>query len=242
MEAANVNYFLGESVMEPDQRIEVNQKGFCARHFRQLYDAGNRLGLGLMTHTHLKETLRALGEHAKRMKAAAEEEAGKPVYKRIGPKKGAGVTETAGELANVSGRCVLCERLSDNMERYIYTLLYMYKHEAEFPALFAKSKGMCLKHYREALAMAPKHLTGDRLKQFVDTLVDLEIENFARPGEGNRVVHAQVRLPQRGQAVGQQPRRRQALHQQVARANHRMNLANSGKCAYNGCAGRRRAR
>ena len=180
VEAANVNYFLGESVMEPDQRIEVNQKGFCTRHFRQLYDAGNRLGLGLMTHTHLKETLRRLGDHAKRMKDAAAEEAGKPVYKRIGPKKGAGMVETAGELEDISGHCILCERLADNMERYIYTLLYMYKHESEFPALFAKSKGMCLKHYRESLAMAPKHLSGERLKQFVDTLVDLEIENFER--------------------------------------------------------------
>jgi hypothetical protein len=70
------------------------------------------------------------------------------------------------------------------MERYIYTVLYMYKHEAEFPQLFAQSKGMCLKHYQEALAMAPKHLTGDRLKQFVDTLVDLEVENFERLANG----------------------------------------------------------
>ena len=45
-ETASISYFLGESVMEPSQRIEVNQKGFCAQHFKQLYDAGNRLGLG----------------------------------------------------------------------------------------------------------------------------------------------------------------------------------------------------
>lgn len=180
VEASNVNYFLGESVMEPDQRIEVNQKGFCIRHFKQLYDAGNRLGLGLMTHTHMKETIRSLREHAQRMKEAASEEAGKPIYKRIGPKKGAGMVETAKQVADFSGCCVLCERLESNMERYIYTVLYMYKHEAEFPKLFAESKGMCLKHYQESLAMAPKHLSGDLLKQFADTLVDLETENFDR--------------------------------------------------------------
>lgn len=180
VEAANVNYFLGESVMEPDQRIEVNRKGFCIRHFKQLYDAGNRLGLGLMTHTHMKETIRSLKEHAVRMKEAAAEEADKPVYKRIGPKKGAGMVETARQVSDFNGRCVMCERLSDNMERYIYTVLYMYRHEPEFPALFAKSKGMCLNHYRETLAMAPKHLSGDLLKQFTDTLVDLEVENFDR--------------------------------------------------------------
>ena len=83
VEQSNVDYFLGESVMEPDQRVEVNQKGFCSRHFKQLYDAGNRLGLGLMTHTYMKETIRSLKEHAIRMKAAAETEAGKPIYKRV---------------------------------------------------------------------------------------------------------------------------------------------------------------
>lgn len=180
VEAANVNYFLGESVMEPDQRIEVNQKGFCARHFKQLYDAGNRLGLGLMTHTHMKETIRALREHAVKMKASAEDEAGKSVFQRLGSKRGADMTGTAAEIEKFRGSCALCERLADNMERYIYTLLYMYKHESEFPDLFAKSKGMCLKHYQETLEMAPKHLSGDLLKQFTKTLVDIEIENFDR--------------------------------------------------------------
>lgn len=180
VEEDNVDYFLGESVMEPDQRIEVNQKGFCARHFKQLYDAGNRLGLGLMTHTYMKEMLRQLREHAEMMKSVAAEEAKKPVYKRIGPKKGASVAESAERVSDFSGQCVLCERLSNTMERYIYTVLYMYKHEQEFPALFAQSKGMCLNHYRETLAMAPKHLSGETLERFIDMLVDLEVANFER--------------------------------------------------------------
>ena len=39
---------------------------------------------------------------------------------------------------------------------------------------------MCLKHYEEALAMAPKHLSGDELRRFANTLIDLEQENFDR--------------------------------------------------------------
>ena len=60
VEASNVDYFLGESVMEPSQRIEVNKKGFCPGHFKMMYDAGNRLGLALMTHTYMKETVKGL--------------------------------------------------------------------------------------------------------------------------------------------------------------------------------------
>ena len=62
----------------------------------------------------------------------------------------------------------------------MYTVLYMYKHELEFPALFAQSKGMCLEHYAQALEMAPKHLSGDTLKKFVDTLTDIEMKNLER--------------------------------------------------------------
>lgn len=180
VENANVDYFLGESVMEPDQRIEVNQKGFCAHHFKMMYDAGNRLGLGLMTHTYMKESIKSLKKHAQQMKAAAAAEAGKPIFKRIGPNKGGEMASVAGEILDTEKKCVLCERLRNNMERYIYTILYMYKHEPEFPKLFAESKGMCLKHYAETLEMAPKHLSGEKLREFVDTLVDKEMENFDR--------------------------------------------------------------
>ena len=179
-EAANVGYFLGESVMEPSQRIEVNNKGFCAGHFKQMYDAGNRLGLALMTHTYMKESIKAIKENARRARDAAAAEAGKPIFKRLGGQKGAGLAEVAGELRTLENTCLLCERLKENMERYMYTVLYMYRHEAEFPKLFAESKGMCLRHYAMALEMAPKHLSGETLKRFVDTLTDIEIKNFDR--------------------------------------------------------------
>ena len=180
VEAGSVDYFLGESVMEPSQRVEVNKKGFCATHFKKMYDAGNRLGLGLMTHTYMKETIKSLKDNARLVKEAAAAEAGKPLYKRIGGKKGAALVEMAGSVAQMESQCLMCERLQQNMERYIYTVLYMYKHEPEFPKLFAQSKGMCLKHYAQALEMAPKHLSGDTLKQFVDTLVDIEMANLDR--------------------------------------------------------------
>ncbi len=179
-EAANADYFLGESVMEPGQRIEVNQKGFCARHFKLMYDAGNRLGLALMTQTHMRETMKTLKAQAERARAAAAEEAGKGVFRRIGGKKSDALTEIAGELKQLDGKCVFCERIRDNMDRYMYTLLWMYRHEPDFPALFAQSRGMCLKHYAEALENAPKHLSGDALKRFVDTLSRIEMESFDR--------------------------------------------------------------
>ena len=180
VEAQNVDYFLGESVMEPSQRVEVNKKGFCADHFKLMYTAGNRLGLALMTHTYMKQTIAALKDNAERVRQAADAEAGKSLFKRLGGQKGAELGEAAREIEQIENTCLLCGRIQENMDRYMYTLLYMYKHEAEFPGLFAGSKGMCLRHYAQALEMAPKHLSGEALKKFVDTLTDLELQNLER--------------------------------------------------------------
>ena len=49
-----VNAFMGGSVMEPDVRVEVNEKGFCGRHFKLMLNNNNRLGVALMAHTYLK--------------------------------------------------------------------------------------------------------------------------------------------------------------------------------------------
>ena len=133
-----------------------------------------------MTHTYMKESMKALRESAQHARDAAAAEAGKPIFKRIGSNKGAGLAEVAGEVRKFETTCLMCERIAESMERYMYTVLYMYKHEAEFPKLFSESKGMCLHHYAQALEMAPKHLSGDLLKKFVDTLTDIEMKSFER--------------------------------------------------------------
>jgi len=53
-ETGYLEYFLGASVMEPAERVEVNKNGFCTHHFAQMFAMQNRLGLALMVHTHLK--------------------------------------------------------------------------------------------------------------------------------------------------------------------------------------------
>ena len=181
VEADGVSYFLGESVMEPSQRIEVNQKGFCAKHFKQMYDVGNRLGLALMTHTHMKETLRRQRELAERLKDSAREEAARPAIGRLVRRKGVPtIAEEARAFKSLDESCALCERIDNSMRRYIHTILYMYGHEADFPGLFRASKGMCLKHYGETLAMAQAELGGQTLETFVNDITDIEIKNFER--------------------------------------------------------------
>ena len=51
-----LEYYLGPSLMEPDTRKITNKTGFCPVHMGKLNKAvTNRLGLGLVMHTHLKD-------------------------------------------------------------------------------------------------------------------------------------------------------------------------------------------
>lgn len=174
-----VDTYLGASYMEPSRREETNEKGFCHNHFKMMFDAGNRLGLALMTDTYMKETISKLKANAARAVEAAQGEAKKNALMRMG-RKNADLQETAAEIRKMSSGCSLCDRLDTVMERYVYTLLYMWKHESEFRAAFAASKGMCMEHYAQTLAMAQQHLSGKELAEFVETLTRLQIENLER--------------------------------------------------------------
>jgi len=48
-------FILGPAMMEPDFRIQTNQKGFCNRHLQGLFSRPNKLGLGLVMESLLKE-------------------------------------------------------------------------------------------------------------------------------------------------------------------------------------------
>lgn len=144
--------FLGASVMEPTTRVTVNDKYFCAAHLARMASMKNRLGLGLMTHSHLKERQKALDK-------------AKP--------SGGGLLRRAETAPVAITTCVLCERLEDTVNRYLYTTLHLYKTDPAFQKVFEASRGLCLPHYDAILRMAGPGA-------FADALYALEKANLAR--------------------------------------------------------------
>ena len=55
-----VDSMLSSAYMEPEWRIRSNETGFCTRHFELMFRRRNRLGLALMTHTHMQEVVASL--------------------------------------------------------------------------------------------------------------------------------------------------------------------------------------
>lgn len=163
-----VESFLGASVMEPDTRVEVNQKGFCAAHFAQMFREKNRLGLALITDTYLQEVQKSVAEIL-RKPAGAKRLFGGPAPEGHG-----------GRIAERIGGCVLCERLENTMARYAYTLVHLYGHDREFREAFLGGKGLCLPHLAEVLDMAQAQMGGGAYGEFVEQVAALTLANLAR--------------------------------------------------------------
>lgn len=170
LEYEAVQYALGAAMMEPDYRIESNEKGYCNRHFRQMFDSNNKLPLALVLETHLIELRKKLDGLKKTANSAASGKTG--LFKKNTAAELA-ASEMADTFAKVEQGCVICQKINHTMERYIDVLLYMWANEDEFRAKFDRSKGVCLKHFKMLCEAAPKSIKADAGK-FLAALAEKE--------------------------------------------------------------------
>ena len=161
-----VRFYVGHSVMVPEMRVQVNDSGFCPAHYPMLMQGGNRLGLALITHTHIGELRRKLHRRLGAGKAGA-------ALKREIAGFGAFLTQQL-------DRCLICERLEERFQRYSYTIVHLWRHEREFSQAFAASQGICLDHVRGLLAMAVETLRPAPLREFVTDLLEVQQRSWDR--------------------------------------------------------------
>ena len=170
-----VDSMLGAAYMEPDWREKTNETGFCTRHFSLMFDRRNRLGLALMTHTHMIEVISSLekiltdGQIPQRggllsaLRGSAKADCGAPQRIR----------------ARIGG-CVICEQIDGAIERYAYTIAQLVFTNREFRALLKKSKGFCLPHLALVLELADKTLDAKQAAEFKKLVSELALRNLHR--------------------------------------------------------------
>lgn len=194
LEEEYISYFLGPSLMEPDCRIETNDKGFCRRHFEQLYNKQeNRLGLGLMIDTHITEQLSRLKSayvsdkpsNIKTSKKAALEMPKLQKFKLFGGRKPAGTKQGSMDkllqvLKSLENSCAICKKLSYTMERYIDVVFYLWSGEEEFREVFESKTGFCMLHFKQLIEASSKYLNHSDAKSFTDMLINMQMENLDR--------------------------------------------------------------
>ncbi|MEG0638678.1 MAG: DUF6062 family protein [Clostridia bacterium] len=163
-ELSEVERSLGGSVMEPDARIRVNERGICAKHHQQLFVQGNRLGHALLVDSHSKELLKKLKAAEKLIPAQKGGLFGKAT---------GGADELIHKLRSFSETCVICEDVDSHMQRYLHTFVHLYKTDKAFQSKWDASAGVCLPHAVELLTHAQKQLNAAQLQAFCASLLAL---------------------------------------------------------------------
>lgn len=169
LEAEQVTYALGASMMEPDSRILSNEKGYCRRHFDMMSRESQALSLALVLDTHLNELI-------KKLEAAADE----PPQKGGLFKKSAAEDAVAAVLAENENNCLICDKLTHTLEKFADVFWYLYKHEPEFQKKVQNTQGFCLPHFALLLRRVGHELSGKACEEAKKALVQLELAHLKR--------------------------------------------------------------
>lgn len=168
LEKDAIDYTVGPSYMEDDIREETNKHGFCSRHIKMLYENQNRLGLALMLSTHMEKTIKdinRLTQSGGKGSGLFKRKEDSPVYSYI---------------KKVESSCFVCNHINQTFDRYLATILYLYRTEEDFRSLFHSSKGLCQKHYGRLYQMAGKELSGAIYEEFIQNLNQVYLSNMQR--------------------------------------------------------------
>ena len=182
-ELGEAERYLGASVMEPDVRVKVNDRGFCRKHHAMLFSMSNRLGHALMLESHMIEIREKLEKISGALSKNAEQLKNAGISDKLNGKArsaSAEIAKQAGTISEMAGTCLMCETIEENMGRYCHTFFHLYQHDGDFRAKFENSKGICLPHLGKLLETATEELGTKDLGSFTGTVVKLEKENMER--------------------------------------------------------------
>lgn len=165
-----LEYYLGASLMEPDVRRQTNAHGFCAEHLTNLYNSQkNRLGLGLMMHTHLKEKVAPLDRDLQAIIPGAKKglfaSRSKTNYKD-------GLAALAEQIRQDVDDCVICERIQFTLDRYLDVVFWQFFNDEQFRQAFEAKEGFCRPHLATLLEGAAKYLNQDEAAVFLSVLAE----------------------------------------------------------------------
>lgn len=162
----SLRFFLGSSVMNPETRVRVNSTGFCPEHTAMLVESGHPNSMAVLWETHLEKTRDELSKTFRDM------ENGK------NPKKILATMDAI--LGEREQGCLICQKMKDRLDRYCFTLPYLWGQDPEFRKAFSQSKGFCLHHTAHILRMSIEALDAKQQKEFAASLAELQQRNLDR--------------------------------------------------------------
>ncbi len=188
LENDSISFMLSPALMESDNRMATNQKGFCRRHFGMLYSKKeNVLGVSLVIETHIQHQMGIYKKLLKKSKKGLDADTKMNAVRNLAGHIGKSPTATSkfisdatGFLASLDDNCEVCERIDRIMGRYTDTILWMYFKDTDFREKIKSGKGFCLPHYKLLLESAKEQLSPKQTALFVNDLNELMMNNINR--------------------------------------------------------------
>ena len=165
-----IDSLLSSAYMEPECRIRTNQTGFCQRHYTLMYERRNRLGLALMTHTHLQDMISSFESL---MKSEVKKGSRLPFFSNAVREEG----RPARIRARISS-CDICDQLDKTMRRYAFTTIRLALDKPEFKAKFEQIGGVCLPHTALLLDLSEETLSGREQQTFEQFLSEVTLKKL----------------------------------------------------------------
>jgi hypothetical protein len=83
------------------------------------------------------------------------------------------VDAAVASLASLRDECFICELLDADVDRWVFTILYLWGKDPEFPPVLRASRGFCLGHFLDVFRTAQRMLRADRLERFCADVIPL---------------------------------------------------------------------
>lgn len=150
LEDAERDLIMGASMMEPDIRIKTNELGFCRKHYDKMFALNNRLSLGLMLESHLKEKKAEVSICKKGLLGKSAND------------------KAAKNIKSLTTSCYICKRVEEKYTKMIFNAVYLWQKQTDFRKLFSEQPYFCLPHAEVFLEAAKlkmdKRIYGDFVK------------------------------------------------------------------------------
>ena len=170
LETNAIEYTMGPSYMEDDNRAMTDELGFCSRHISMLFKEKNRLGLALMLKTHTDKTIKDMKELAAKGSAPRS-----GIFS-----KGTSAAPVVEYVKKLESTCFICGRMEGMAKRYLDTIFYMWKRDGEFIEKFKSCKGFCTYHYASLYEAGASKLSKEQYNEFIEALNKVYFANMER--------------------------------------------------------------
>lgn len=178
LEQNAIEFTMGPSYMEDDNREITDKLGFCPKHIKMMYADKNKLGVALMLNTHMNKTIRE-------MKALAEKDS--PQAAGVLARKTGGLFSKGGDkspvvkyIEELESNCFVCQRIEPVFDRYVHTIFHMWKKDNEFKEKLEKCKGFCTYHYGVLYEKGAENLNQSQYEEFIKVLNQVYFDNMER--------------------------------------------------------------